>query len=103
MVDLLSEKVTGRAFKKAGLGAGDAVINAAAMSRVGDAYDDPETARALNVDAVERLSGLCKEAGAWLVHCSTDMVFDGEHGGYTEDRTGDGVSVEPAVRGGAAR
>jgi dTDP-4-dehydrorhamnose reductase len=41
----------------------------------------------LEINAVlpHRLAVLCKAAGARLVHVSTDCVFDGKDGGYTED------------------
>jgi dTDP-4-dehydrorhamnose reductase len=94
-VDLTDEASVGRAFDKTGLGAGDAVVNAAAMARVGDAYSNPELARAVNVEAVGRLARLCAARGVWLVHCSTDMVFEGERVGgmYREEDEARPVSV----------
>ncbi len=46
---------------------------------------DPERAKRVNVDAVKTLAGLCGASGTRLIHFSTDLVFDGERGWYTED------------------
>ena len=45
---------------------------------------DPARAKAVNLDAVKTLAMLCGASGARLVHFSTDLVFDGERGWYTE-------------------
>lgn len=62
----------------------DVVLHAAAVSSVADAYRDPQWARQVNVHATERLAALAADAGARLVYVSTDLVFDGERGGYRE-------------------
>ncbi len=46
---------------------------------------DPERARRVNVDAVKTLGKLCGATGTRLIHFSTDLVFDGERGWYSED------------------
>lgn len=53
------------------------VINTAAYNLVDRAEDDGRSAFALNADAVGSLAAFCQEAGARLVHFSTDYVFDG--------------------------
>ena len=62
----------------------DVVFNTAAMTNV----DLCETERAicdkLNVDAVGFLANLCLEIDAHLIHISTDFIFDGEDGPYSE-------------------
>ena len=45
---------------------------------------DPARAQAVNVDAVKTLAMLCGASRARLIHFSTDLVFDGERGWYTE-------------------
>ncbi len=55
------------------------VWNAAADTRVDLAETDPAHL-AVNDVAVGVLAGLCREAGALLVHVSTDYVFDGRAG-----------------------
>ncbi|MGH7895763.1 MAG: dTDP-4-dehydrorhamnose reductase [Candidatus Binatia bacterium] len=55
----------------------DLVVNAAADNRVDAAEHDPEAAHAVNAVAVGALARAAHEAGAFLVHTSTDYVFDG--------------------------
>lgn len=64
----------------------DAIVNAAAHTKVDQAEGEPEAARAVNGDAPALLAALAKNLGAWLVHYSTDYVFDGRKDGpYTEE------------------
>ena len=55
----------------------DVVINATAYTAVDKAEEDPETADLINHLSVANIAGACEEAGSWLVHVSTDYVFDG--------------------------
>lgn len=55
----------------------DFIVNAAAYTAVDRAELEPETARILNAQAPARLASLACEIGAWLVHYSSDYVFDG--------------------------
>jgi len=55
----------------------DAIVNAAAYTAVDRAESDRERARAVNAHACEVLACEAQAAGAWLVHYSTDYVFDG--------------------------
>jgi dTDP-4-dehydrorhamnose reductase len=57
----------------------DVIVNAAAHTAVDKAESEPELARCLNVTAPEALAKAAAEVGAWLVHYSTDYVFNG-HG-----------------------
>lgn len=58
----------------------DAVINTAAMTNVDACESAKEACVALNVTAVEYLLEACKKQGSYLVHLSTDFIFDGEKG-----------------------
>lgn len=60
------------------------VINSAAMTNVDQCETDREGCRQLNVVAVETLIALCREFDTKLIHLSTDFIFDGEAGPYTE-------------------
>ncbi|MFL6859021.1 MAG: dTDP-4-dehydrorhamnose reductase [Allosphingosinicella sp.] len=53
------------------------VVNAAAYTDVDGAEDAPELAQALNALAPGRLAAAAAEAGARLIHVSTDYVFGG--------------------------
>tara|TARA_B100001123_G_scaffold247376_1_gene276353 strand:+ start:3623 stop:4501 length:879 start_codon:yes stop_codon:yes gene_type:complete len=53
------------------------VINAAAYTAVDRAETEPELAHVINARAPGSLAFACEEAGAVLIHYSTDYVFDG--------------------------
>jgi len=55
----------------------DIVVNAAAYTAVDRAEDEPETAFAINAIACDVLARETKKSGAWLVHYSSDYVYDG--------------------------
>jgi dTDP-4-dehydrorhamnose reductase len=54
------------------------VINCAAYTDVDGAESENEIAHQVNAEAAGRLGALVKEADAWLLHLSTDFVFDGQ-------------------------
>lgn len=56
----------------------DVVVNAAAHTAVDKAESEPELARCLNATAPAALAQAAAEVGAWLVHYSTDYVFNGQ-------------------------
>jgi dTDP-4-dehydrorhamnose reductase len=55
----------------------DFIVNAAAHTAVDKAESEPELAKILNTDAPATLGKAAAQVGAWLVHYSTDYVFDG--------------------------
>jgi dTDP-4-dehydrorhamnose reductase len=55
----------------------DAIVNAAAYTAVDDAETHPQQADAINHQAVDILARLAAGRGCWLVHYSSDYVFDG--------------------------
>jgi dTDP-4-dehydrorhamnose reductase len=55
----------------------DAIVNAAAYTAVDRAESEPEAAFAVNHRACEVLAAEAERTGAWLVHYSTEYVFDG--------------------------
>lgn len=56
----------------------DVIVNAAAYTAVDKAEDDSLSAYKVNCEAVGRLAELCFSKNIWLIHYSTDYVFDGE-------------------------
>jgi dTDP-4-dehydrorhamnose reductase len=60
------------------------VVNCAALADVDECERNPERARLLNVELPRSLAAACAELGVGLVHISTDSVFDGRRGSYTE-------------------
>ena len=63
----------------------DVVIHTAAMTNVDQCETEREGCRKLNVDAVEYIIKACEHTGAYLLHLSTDFIFDGEAGPYDEN------------------
>ncbi len=63
----------------------DFIVNTAAMTHVDICEDHKEACDSINVDLVKHLAEVCKEVNAHLVHISTDFIFDGKEGPYTED------------------
>jgi dTDP-4-dehydrorhamnose reductase len=55
----------------------DVIVNAAAYTAVDKAESEPELAARINTEAPAVLAGEARKIGAWLVHYSTDYVFDG--------------------------
>jgi len=55
----------------------DIIVNAAAHTAVDKAESEPERARAINAAAPGVLAREAAARGAWLLHYSTDYVFDG--------------------------
>lgn len=56
----------------------DVIINCAGYTAVDKAEEEPEKAMWLNRDAVSNLAGAADKFDCYLVHISTDFVFDGE-------------------------
>ena len=64
----------------------DVIINCASYNHVDEAEDEPERALTVNAFAVRLLARAARQAGATLVHYSTDFVFDGKSSRpYSED------------------
>jgi dTDP-4-dehydrorhamnose reductase len=70
------------------------IVNAAAYTAVDQAELEPERAQRVNVDAVGVLGEEANRLNAWLVHYSTDYVFDGAKiTPYVEDDSAEPLSV----------
>lgn len=71
--DITNERHLAEALKDAGI-----VVNCAAYTDVEKAESEPKLAYKVNGQAVGTLGSLAKDAGIWVVHISTDFVFDGK-------------------------
>jgi len=64
----------------------DVIVNAAAHTAVDKAESEPDLVRLINATTPAALAAVAAEQGSWLVHYSTDYVFDGSgHTARTED------------------
>lgn len=63
----------------------EVVINCAALTDVDYCEQHQYEAEELNSSAVKNIANTCNKIGARLIHISTDAVFDGEEGNYTEE------------------
>ena len=55
----------------------DVIINATAYTAVDKAEQEPEKADLINHLAIKNIAEICNKIGCWLIHVSTDYVFDG--------------------------
>lgn len=66
----------------------DFVINCAAYTAVDDAETNEDAAMRINGLGPRYLADECRKSGTWMVHVSTDYVFDGSATSpYAEDET----------------
>lgn len=71
----------------------DLVINCAAMTNVEACEEDEDAARIINAEAPAAIGEAAAEAGARLIHISTDYVFSGEaRAPYAEDDAPEPIS-----------
>ncbi len=70
----------------------DAVIHGAAMTDVDKCELDKEACWTQNVTATESIAAACEATDAFLCHVSTDFIFDGKDGPYSEEDEGNPIS-----------
>ena len=63
----------------------DSIIHTAAMTNVDACEAERAKCYALNVQSVKNLIDVCQIRDIQLIHLSTDFIFDGENGPYTEE------------------
>ena len=63
----------------------DCVIHTAAMTNVDECEEKQEECLDLDVNAVTNLVAACELENVFLLHLSTDFIFDGENGPYDEE------------------
>ena len=70
----------------------DVIINSAAFTNVDECENQREYAWRLNVDAVKNLIFGARVTDSRIIHLSTDYIFDGKNGPYSEQDTPNPVS-----------
>lgn len=70
-----------------------AVVNCAGIVKQREESRDPVESIRVNSLFPHELAALCRVAGARLIHISTDCVFSGARGSYTEDDTPDPLDL----------
>ncbi len=76
-LDIRSEHALNKFFKQNKV---DCVVNCAGFTAVDGAEDNIAAANELNMRGAGFLAAACTEAGALLIHISTDYVFNGQAG-----------------------
>lgn len=71
----------------------EVVINCIGLVKQLSEADDPLAAIPINSILPHRLARICAVAGSRLIHMSTDCVFSGSKGGYTESDFADGKDL----------
>ena len=69
------------------------VIHCAALANLDLCEKNPNLARELNSEVPRKLAKLCRCGGARLLHVSTDAVFDGTTGNYSEQDKPNPLSI----------
>ena len=69
--------ITDAAAARQFVASGDVVVNCAGFTAVDAAESEPERAYAVNAVGPGNVARACAEAGARMIHISTDYVFDG--------------------------
>lgn len=71
----------------------DVVVNCAGLTKHLPGADDPLRVIPINTLLPHRLASLCTLTGARLIHVSTDCIFSGTRGGYTEADLPDATDI----------
>jgi len=71
----------------------DVVFHSAALTNVDECELQPEKCHLLNVLATKYVVEACQTIKAHLVHLSTDFIFDGTAGPYSEDDAPNPISI----------
>lgn len=64
----------------------DLIVNPAAYTAVDKAETEPDLAAAVNTRAPAVFGEEAAKLGAWVIHYSTDYIFDGAHQGHYTER-----------------
>jgi dTDP-4-dehydrorhamnose reductase len=75
--DLPEFDLTNAGHLRRAVDAADLVVNCAAFTNVDGAESNSQLAHRVNAEAVGRLGEIARESDKWVLHFSTDFVFDG--------------------------
>ena len=75
--DLPDFDITNSRQLKQAVSAADVIVNCAAYTNVDGAENEAELAHQVNAEAVGRLGAIAEDEDKWVLHVSTDFVFDG--------------------------
>lgn len=89
-IDLTDTQQVTQAFREA---RPDIVLHCAARAALSECFQNPQAAQQINTEATTLLAELAQQQGARLLFVSTDLVFDGERGQYSEEDTAIPLSV----------
>lgn len=71
----------------------DLIVHCAALTNIDFCEENPQEAYTHNVLSSCNMAELAKKTGAYLIHISTDCVFDGRAGNYKEDDRENPVNI----------
>ena len=77
ILDLPEFDITSSRQLKEAVGAAQTIVNCAAYTNVDGAESQGDLAYQVNAAAVGRLGAIARDANKWVLHVSTDFVFDG--------------------------
>lgn len=80
-LDITKEDIVKKKFREI---RPDVVLNTTALHNVDYCESHQEEAFNINAKVVGEIANLCNNLGSRLIHISTDFVFDGEKGNYSE-------------------
>jgi len=69
------------------------IIHCAALTNIDGCEDNPDEAYRQNVLTSKNIAKLANQTGAYLIHISTDAIFDGRKGNYSEADKPNPISV----------
>jgi len=77
VLDLPEFDITDHSQLETAIAASDVIINCAAYTNVDGAESEYEQAYAVNAEAVGNLGKIANQTGKYVIHLSTDFIFDG--------------------------
>ena len=74
------------------------IIHCAALANIDQAEAQPQLAQRINAEVPGEFAAAARRTGVKLVHISTDAVFDGQRGDYTEEDAPNPLSVYASTK-----